>query len=115
MELRGTEETTEIVLERMENSLGSLEQMSFDAINITDKLVNGIDEIMQCTDELADCQDADRERILKRIRELLEALLNTAFSVNNVSHELEKETVYQRDTLENIRQIVEFLYAMSDV
>jgi hypothetical protein len=55
LELRGTEETTEIVLERMENSLGSLEQMSFDAINITDTLVNGIDEIMQCTDELANC------------------------------------------------------------
>ena len=115
MELRGTEETTEIVLERMENSLGSLEQMSFDAINIADTLVNGIDEIMQCTDELANCQDTERERILERIRKLLDALLATAFSVNNVSHELEKETVYQRDTLENIRQIVEFLYAMSDV
>ena len=82
MELRGTEETTEIVLERMENSLGSLEQMSFDAINITDTLVNGIDEIMQCTDELANCQDTERERMLERIRKLLDALLATAFSVN---------------------------------
>ena len=37
------EQTTEKVLGRMENSLDSLEQMSFDSINITDKLVSGID------------------------------------------------------------------------
>ncbi|HBI61362.1 MAG TPA: hypothetical protein DDY31_09150 [Lachnospiraceae bacterium] len=115
MELRGTEETTEIVLERMENSLASLEQMSFDSINITDKLVNGIDEIMQCVEELADCSDKDRECILEMIKKLLQELLSTAFLVNNVSHELERETVYQRDTLENIKQIVEFLYAMSEI
>lgn len=115
MELRGTEETTEIVLERMEKSLVSLEQMSFDSINITDKLVNGIDEIMQCIGELADCPDNDRASILEIIRKLLDKLLDTAFLVNNVSHELERETVYQRDTLENIKQIVEFLYAMSEV
>ncbi len=115
MELRKTEETTEIVLERMENSLGSLEQMSLDSINITDKLVNGIDEIMQRVEEMKDCSEQDRECILEMIRDLLKKLLDTAFLVNNVSHELEKETVYQRDTLDNIKQIVEFLYAMSDV
>ena len=115
MELRKTEETTEIVLERMENSLGSLEQMSLDSINITDKLVNGIDEIMQCVEEMQDCSEQDRECILEMIKNLLEKLLDTAFLVNNVSHELEKVTVYQRDTLDNIKQIVEFLYAMSDV
>lgn len=115
MGLRGTEETTEIVLERMENSLGSLEQMSFDSINITDKLVNGIDEIMQCVEELPDCSDKDQDCILEMIKKLLQDLLDTAFLVNNVSHELERETVYQRDTLESIKQIVEFLYAMSGI
>ena len=115
MELRKTEETTEIVLERMENSLGSLEQMSLDSINITDKLVNGIDEIMQCVEEMQDCSEQDRECILETIKNLLEKLLDNAFLVNNVSHELEKEKVYHRDTLDNIKQIVEFLYAMSDV
>lgn len=114
MGLRETEETTEIVLERMENSLSSLEQMSLDSINITDKLVSGIDEIRQCAEEMADCTEKDREYVLEMISKLLQELLNTAFTVNNVSHELEKETIYQRDTLESIKQIVEFLYAMSD-
>ena len=50
MELRQTEQATVTVLKRMENSLDSLEQMSLDAINITDKLVSGIDEIRQCAD-----------------------------------------------------------------
>lgn len=114
MELRKTEEATETVLQRMENSLDSLEQMSLDSINITDKLVSGIDEIRQCADEMMECSESDRECMMELIKRLLQDLLNTAFTVNNVSHELEKETIYQRDTMENIKQIVEFLYAMSD-
>ena len=39
MGLRETEESTELVLERMENTLNNLEQMSYDSINITDRLV----------------------------------------------------------------------------
>lgn len=114
MEFKETEEATETVLQRMENSLDSLEQMSLDAINITDKLVNGIDEIRQCVQEMVDCTEADREMIMDMIKKLLQQLLNTAFAVNNVSHELEKETVYQRETMENIKQIVEFLYMMAE-
>jgi ribosomal 50S subunit-associated protein YjgA (DUF615 family) len=112
--LRETEETTEIVIQRMENSLDTLEQMSLDSINITDKLVSAIDEIRQCVSEMADCSEEDRECIIELIQKLLNGLLSTAFTVNNVSHELEQETVYQRDTLGSIRQIVEFLYAMSE-
>lgn len=114
MILKETEETTEVVIQRMENSLDSLEQMSFDAINVTDKLVLGIDEIRSCVDVLAGCTAADGERVVELIKKLLQDLLNIAFTVNNVSHELEKETVYQRDTLENIKQIVELLYAISE-
>lgn len=98
----------------MENSLDSLEQMSLDSINITDKLVTGIDEIRQCAEEMVGCAESDREYIMEIIKKLLQELLNTAFTVNNVSHELEKETIYQRDTMESIKQIVEFLYAMTE-
>lgn len=98
MELRQTEEATVTVLKRMENSLDSLEQMSLDSINITDKLVTGIDEIRQCAEEMVNCSESDRECIIEIIKKLLQELLNTAFTVNNVSHELEKETIYQRDT-----------------
>lgn len=114
MGLRETEETTELVLQRMENTLNSLEQMSLDSINITDKLVNGISEVRQCAQEMKDSRAEDRECIMEIIENLLQGLLDTAFQVNNVSHELERETVYQRDTVDNIRQIVDFLYAMSD-
>lgn len=114
MGLRDTEETTGVVIQRMENSLDSLEQMSLDAINVTDKLVSGINEIRQYVNEMENYAEADRECVIEMIKKLLQTLLDTAFQVNNVSHELEKETVYQRDTLGNIRQIVEFLYAMSD-
>lgn len=113
MGLEDTEQTTELVLHRMENSLDSLEQMSFDSINITDKLVNGIEEIRQCVQEMRECREDDREEISKIIEKLLNELLVTAFEVNNVAHELEKETAYQRGTLENIKQIVELLYAIT--
>ena len=112
MELRETEETTELVLERMDNSLNSLEQMSFDSINITDKLVNGIDEIRSCMAEMKECSDEDREMVSGMREKMLNELLATAFEVNNIAHELDQQASYQRGTVENIRQIVEFLYAM---
>lgn len=115
MGLRETEETTENVLARMENSLNSLEQMSLDSINITDKLVNGIDELGSCIDELQYSSEEDRVIIHKMIKKLLQELLDTAFIVNNVSHELEKETTYQRETVDSIRQIVDYLYGMADL
>lgn len=114
MGLRETEESTENVLARMENSLNSLEQMSLDSINITDKLVNGIDELGSCIDELQQSSEQDRAVIHDMIGKLLRELLETAFTVNNVSHELEKETAYQRDTVDSIRQIVDYLYGMTD-
>ena len=113
MGAEGTEQTTVLVLDRMENSLDSLEQMSFDSINITDKLVNGIDEIRKCILEFRESKEEDRQLISETIDRLLNELLATAFEVNNVAHELEKETAYQRGTLDNIKQIVELLYAMT--
>ncbi|MCI8338611.1 MAG: hypothetical protein HFH62_08025 [Lachnospiraceae bacterium] len=112
MGLKATEQTTELVLGRMENSLDSLEQMSFDSINITDKLVSGIDVIRQCVMEMKEDGVKDLQVVSGTIEELLNDLLVTAFEVNNVAHELEKETAYQRDTLDSIKQIVELLYAM---
>lgn len=107
------EQTTEMVLGRMENSLDSLEQMSFDSINITDKLVSGIDVIRQCVMEMKEDGEKDLEVVSETIEQLLNDLLVTAFEVNNVAHELEKETAYQRGTLDNIKQIVELLYAIA--
>lgn len=107
------EQTTEMVLGRMENSLDSLEQMSFDSINITDKLVSGIDVIRQCVMEMKEGGEKDMQVVSETIEQLLNDLLVTAFEVNNVAHELEKETAYQRGTLDNIKQIVELLYAIA--
>ncbi len=113
MDYRETEKKTVLVLERMETSLDSLEQMSLDSINITDKLVSGIDEIRQCVMEMKEASEEDREAVIDMILQLLQELLGTAFTVNNVSHELEKQTAFHRDTVMTIHQIVDFLYAMS--
>ena len=56
----------------------------------------------------------ERDNAFKEMSKILDKLLDTAFIVNNVSHELENETVYQRESVENIRQIVDFLYDMND-
>ena len=109
----GTEEMTVLVLERMENSLNSLEQMTLDSINITDKLVSGINEIRKSVVEMKDAPDADREVLIEKTLKLLQDLLSIAFTVNNVSHELEQAAAYQHDTVNTIRQIVDYLYAMS--
>lgn len=113
MEDAGTEEITVMVMERMGNSLDSLEQMSLDAINITDKLVSGINEIRRCVVEMKTAPEREREVIIERTMRLLQDLLSIAFTVNNVSHELEQAAAYQHDTVNAIRQIVDYLYAMS--
>lgn len=112
MEINETEDSTENVLSRMENSLNALEQMSLDSINITDKLVNGISDLQKCIEELRESPQQDKELIYEMIVELLQELLDTAFTVNNVSHELETEMVLQRDMVDNVRQIVDYLYGM---
>ena len=114
MGLSETEKTTEMVLERMETSLSSMEQMSFDSINITDRLVTLVSESREYAGIMKTGPDADRDEAFEAICQKLDQILETAFTVNNVSHELEKEIVYQRDTADNIKGIVEFLYAMSE-
>lgn len=114
MGLRETEKTTELVLERMENTLSTMEQMSFDSINITDRLVTLTSEARERASFMRTASREERDSAFEDICKILDQILQTAFTVNNISHELEKEAVYQRDTSENIKQIIECLYAMTD-
>lgn len=113
MGLKETENTTEIVLQRMENTMMNLEQMSFDSINITDRLVTLLSDAKELLSVIGIEDEKNRKVALQGLEEIFNQLLDTSFEVNNVSHELEKETVYQRETVESIKQIVDYLYSMS--
>ena len=104
-----TKETTAVILSRLENSLLSIEQTSFDAINITDKLVMLIGEAREASENLQDASKEELAKATETMEKILEQLLSTAFKVNNVAHDLEKEAAYQRETTETIKQIVDFL------
>ncbi len=112
MDFQETRKTTELVLGRMETSLSSMEQMSFDAINITDRLVTLTSEAREHAQVLRSGNELERNDAYNAICQNLNQILETAFTINNVSHELEKESVYQRDTTGNIKQIIDFLYDM---
>ena len=112
MELKETEKTTEVVLERMENTMMNLEQMSFDSINITDRIVTLLSDARELFAAFKTGDEKDKEEALQGVESIFNQLLETSFEVNNVSHELEKETVYQRETVDSIRQIVDYLYAI---
>lgn len=112
-DLDETQDSTQKILERMEITMNNLEQMSFDSINITDTLVTLISEAREQANIMKSGSDEDREKALEVIFKTLDQLLDTAFNVNNISHELEKETVFQRDTVNTIQQIIDFLYGMS--
>ncbi len=114
MEMRETEVDTEHILERMENTLNNLEQMSFDTINITDKIVSFLNDARESAEVMKSGSDEEKDAAFSSLCETLDNILETAFSVNNVAHELEKETVYQRDTVYAIRQVVDFFYSMTD-
>jgi hypothetical protein len=115
MGLKETEQTTEMVVERMETSMSTMEQMSFDAINITDRLVTLTSEAREHASVMRTGTEEERNEAFDGICKNLNEILDTAFTVNNVSHELEKEIIYQRDTTDTIKQIIEFLYAMSEM
>lgn len=114
MSFKETEETTEVVLERLDNTLCSMEQMSFESINVTDKLVTLASEARECAMVMKIGSEKERIQAFNKISGILDQVLETAFTVNNISHELEKEAVYQRDTTESIKQIIEFFYAMTE-
>lgn len=113
MGLKETENTTEVILQRMENTMMNLEQMSFDAINITDRIVTLLSDARELLSVIRIEDEKNRMVALQGLEEIFNQLLDTSFEVNNVSHELEKETVYQRETVESIKQIVDYLYSMS--
>jgi len=114
MGFRENEADTEHILERMENTMNNLEQMSFDSINITDRLVTLLSEAREHAAIMKSGTDKERNEAFKALCEILDKILETAFIVNNISHELENETLYQRDTVEAIKQIVDFFYSMTD-
>ena len=114
MGLKETENTTEVVLERMENTMMNLEQMSFDSINITDRIVTLLSDARELLEVLKSGDEEKKEEALQGVENIFNQLIDTSFEVNNVSHELENETVYQRETVESIKQIVDYLYSISD-
>ena len=114
MGLRENETDTEHILERMENTMNNLEQMSYDSINITDRLVTLLSDAREHAAIMKTGTEEERNREFALLCEILDRILETAFIVNNISHELERETLYQRDTVEAIKQVVDFFYSMTD-
>lgn len=106
-----TKNSAQQIIDRMENTLSNLEQMSFDSINITDQLVSLLGEARECNNIMCNGNEAERIEASKTMGSILDELLNTSFKVNNLSHQLEQETVCQVDTATSIRQIIDYLYA----
>lgn len=113
--MRETEDATGVILERMENSLCSMEQMAFDSINITDKLLMLMNTAREQVAMMAGESQSQREEAYAAVNATFDQLLETAFLVNNIAHGLDQESNYQRDTTEKISQIIDFLYGMADM
>lgn len=109
-----TRVTTEMVLARMENSLSNIEQTSFDAINVTDRIVSLLNEGRSVAMALESENKEEQRAAVDKIQIVMDNLLEVAFTVNNVAHDLEKEAVYQQETTQSIKQIIDFLYAMGE-
>ena len=67
MKWKDTESTTERVVERMETSMCSMEQMSFDAINITDSLVTLTSKAREYAATMKNGDVSEREESFEQI------------------------------------------------
>lgn len=112
MEINQTEYYSDKIMERMHNTLNNLEQMSFDSINTTDQLVTLLSKAREYNALMRSSDAEKRNEASENMGKILDEILNISFEVNNLSHQLEKETVYQRDTVEDIGRAIEFLYSM---
>ena len=63
----------------------------------------------------SDGTEEERAEASKKKGVMLDRLLNISFLLNNLSHQLENETAYQRETSYAICQIIDFLYGMTDI
>ena len=102
------------VMDRMESLVTSLEQMSYDSINTTDRLLTLLNHAKEYNEVIRDGDQEERNAASDAIGGILSELINTSFQVNNLSHQLEMETISQRDTLESIRQSIDYLYSLSE-
>ena len=94
------------IMERMEATLGNLEQMSYDTINTTDQLVTLLGTARDYNMQMRDGTEAERAEASKQMGVMLDRLLNISFLLNNLSHQLENETAYQRETSYAICKII---------
>lgn len=108
-----TQNSAEKIIDRMEITLNNLEQMSFDSINTTDRMVMLLSEAREYHAIMRTGDEKERLEASEAMGAILDQLLKISFKVNNLSHQLERETVYQRDTAESIRQVIDFLYSLS--
>lgn len=113
MEEIETHHLADKIIDRMESLVSNLEQMSYDSINTTDRIVTLLNNAREYNEVMRDGDPEERMAASDAIGNILEELLNTSFQANNLSHQLESETICQRDTLESIRQIIDFLYSLS--
>lgn len=114
MEEVETKKSAGQVIDRMEGLVSSLEQMSYDSINTTDRLLTLLSHAKEYNEIIRDGDQEERNAASDAIGKILNELINTSFQVNNLSHQLEMETISQRETLESIRQIIDYLYSLSE-
>ncbi len=112
MEEEDIQESVDRVIGRMESLVSDLEQMSYDSINTTDRLLTLLNQAREYNEVIRDGDPAESLAASEAIGNILTELVNTSFQVNNLSHQLERETISQRDTLESIRQMIDFLYSL---
>ena len=77
MELRETQKSTADILERMENTLNNLEQMSYDSINITDRLVTLLGNARELVQVMNIGDTEQRDEAFDEICKILDKLLET--------------------------------------
>ncbi|MEE3392383.1 MAG: hypothetical protein VZR00_02690 [Lachnospiraceae bacterium] len=112
-EMNEVNSSSEEVLVNMKKGLANMEQISFDTVNNADKLLVLIGEARDIINEIkngiAPGSDAEaRDQRIAELKKKLDQLQDTAFTVNNASHELENETLRQKDSIDSVVQMIDY-------
>jgi hypothetical protein len=113
MQAEETKKNFQAILDKLELSQGVIEVRAFDILNETDKRARMLKEAMEVLNNITDdSSKEDMERAICVIKNYIPIFLDSVYAANDAAHDLEENAEHQRETIDNIEYVLDFLFNM---
>ncbi len=113
MQAEETKKNFQAILDKLEMTQGVIEVRAFDILNETDKLARMLKDIMDILNNMT--EESSKEEVNRAVvvlKNYIPILLSSVYAANDASHILEENAEHQRETIDNIEYVLDFLFNM---